>query len=67
MRLGSDEMPERFAEEVIQHLSTLPGAVADVVLEIRVKVEGGIKEDIVRRVRENAKTLKFDSNGFERE
>jgi len=36
-------------------------------LEIRVKVDGGISDEIVRRVSENAKTLKFDSNTFERE
>jgi hypothetical protein len=64
-RIGRDA--GRVAEEVIQHLSTLPGAEAEVTLEIRVRVPGGVKEDVIRTVQENARTLKFGSHGFERE
>jgi uncharacterized protein len=64
-RVGRDA--GRVAEEVIQHLSTLPSAEAEVTLEIRVRVPGGVKDDVVRTVQENARTLKFGSHGFERE
>jgi hypothetical protein len=64
-RIGRDA--GRIAEEVIQHLSTLPGADAEVTLEIRVTVPGGVEEDVVRTVLENAGTLKFRVKGFERE
>jgi hypothetical protein len=30
-----------------------------------VKVPGGVKEDVIRTVQENARTLKFGSHGFE--
>ncbi len=64
-RVGRDA--GRVAEEVIQHLSTLPGAEVEVTLEIRVKVPDGVKDDTIRTVSENANTLKFRSYGFERE
>lgn len=65
MRIGRDA--GRVAEEVIQHLSTIPGAKTEVTLEIRVHVEGGVKEDLLRRVTENANTLKFTAASFETE
>jgi hypothetical protein len=65
MRIGRDA--GRVAEEVIQHLSTLPGAEVEVTLEIRIRVPDGVKDDVVRTVTENANTLKFASKGFERE
>ena len=55
------------AEEVLQHLSTLPGARVEVRLEVQVHVPDGVGDDVVRTVTENANTLKFDSHGFERE
>ena len=64
-RIGRDA--GRVAEEVIQHLSTLPGAKAEVSLEIRIKVPDGVRDDVVRTVTENCNTLKFTSFGFERE
>ncbi|HNC45998.1 MAG TPA: AAA+ family ATPase, partial [Acidobacteriota bacterium] len=45
-RIGRDA--GRIAEEVIQHLSTLPGAEIEVTMEIKVHVSGGIKEQVVR-------------------
>lgn len=64
-RLGRDA--GRIAEEVLQHLSTLPGAEVEVRLEIQVRVAGGVDDDVVRTVSENARTLKFAGAGFERE
>jgi predicted AAA+ superfamily ATPase len=57
----------RVMMEVVEHLSTLPGAELDVTLEVRVKVPESVPEDIVRTVSENAKTLKFGTSSFERE
>lgn len=53
--------------EVIEHLSTLPEAQVEVTLEIRAHIPDGVKEDVVRTVSENAKTLKFGTASFERE
>lgn len=64
-RIGRDA--GRVAEEIIQHLSTLPGAEAEVTLKIRVRVPGGVKDDVVRTVQENARTLKVGSHAFELE
>lgn len=64
-RLGRDA--GKIAEEVLQHLSTLPGAEVEVRLEIQVRVPGGVGDDVVRTVSENARTLKFSNAGFERE
>lgn len=55
------------AMEVLEHLSVLPGAEVQVTLELRVSVPDGVKEDTVRTVSENAKTLKFGTFSFERE
>jgi len=57
----------RINDEVIQHLSTLPGAEVDIRLEVQIRVRNGVPDDVVRTVSENARTLKFDSSGFERE
>ena len=64
-RVGRDA--GRIAEEVIQHLSTLPGADVRVTLEIHAKVDDDVPESTVRTVSENARTLKFSSSNFERE
>lgn len=65
LRLGRDA--GHMAEEVLQHLSTLPGADVEVRLEIQVRVPGGVPDSVVRTVSENAKTLKFQSQEFEEE
>lgn len=62
-RIGRDAA--KIAEEVLQHLTTLPGAEATITLEVRIKVPGGVKEDIVRTVLENARTLGFTSKDFD--
>jgi hypothetical protein len=65
MRVSRDA--GKIAEEVLQHLTGLVGAEAEVTLEIAVKVPEGVPEQIVRTVSENANSLKFGEHGFERE
>lgn len=62
-RVGRDA--SRIAEEVIVHLSALVGSRVTVTLEIEAEVPSGASEQVVRTVTENARTLKFDSQGFE--
>ena len=64
-RVGRDA--GRIAEEVLSHLAALPAAEVSVTMEIQVKVPGGVNRDVVQRVNENAKTLKFQHSGFEDE
>jgi predicted AAA+ superfamily ATPase len=64
-RVGRDAA--RAAEEVIQHLAVLPGAGSEVVLEIQVRVPGGVPETVVRTVIENCRTLRFETYNFESE
>jgi predicted AAA+ superfamily ATPase len=56
------------AEEIVQQLSALPNADVEVILDIRADVPGGVPEDVVRTVTENAAVLKFEAGaGFEEE
>ena len=64
-RVGRDA--GRIAEEVIAHLSGLVGARVKVTLEVEAEVPAGVPEQVVRIVTENGRTLKFISQGFERE
>lgn len=54
-------------EEVLQHLSTLPGAEMEVRLEVQIRVPRGTPDDVVRTVSENARTMKFTTAVFEKE
>ncbi len=65
MRLGRDA--GKIGEEVLSHLTALPGARATVSIEIEVEVPGGVSDDVVRIVSENAATLSFTSASFENE
>jgi hypothetical protein len=65
MRTGRDA--GRIADEVITHLVGLVGADVTVTLEIQAQIPGGVPEQTVRTVTENARTLKFRSQGFETE
>ena len=62
-RLGRDA--GRIAEEVLQHLTTLPGSRVKVTLEIDAEISDGVAEDTQRVVTENCQTLKFKDHGFE--
>lgn len=54
-------------EEVIQHLTTLPGSRVQVTLEIEADVPDGIPDKTVNIVLANGGTLKFKSQDFEEE
>jgi len=64
-RVGRDA--GRIAEEVIAHLSGLVGAKVTITLEIAAEVSDGVPDQVVRIVTENSRTLKFTSQGFEKE
>jgi hypothetical protein len=64
-RVGRDA--SRIADEVIAHLAGQVGAEVTITLEIEAFLPDGASEQIVRTVTENGRTLKFDSQGFERE
>ncbi|KAA0227462.1 ATP-binding protein [candidate division KSB1 bacterium] len=64
-RVGRDA--GRIADEVIAHLAGLVGAKVKVTLEIEAEIPTGAPENVVRIVTENSRTLKFVSQGFERE
>ena len=57
----------QIADEVISHLTNHPGATVTVTLEIEAHFPTGAPDSLVRTVTENAKTLKFRVQGFERE
>ena len=64
-RVGRDA--SRIADEVIAHLSGLVGAKVKVTLEIEAEVPSGAPDQVIRTVTENSRTLKFTSQGFEKE
>jgi hypothetical protein len=64
-RVGRDA--GRIADEVIAHLAGLVDARVVVSLEIEAEVPEGVPENVVRTVSENARTLNFSSQGFERD
>ena len=53
------------AEEVLQHLTTLPGGKVKVTVEIEAEVAEGVSDDMQRVINENCQTLRFKSYGFE--
>lgn len=63
MRLSRDA--GQIADEVIQHLATLPLSEVKISLEITANTPEGIPERTVRVLIENCKTLKFKINDFE--
>jgi hypothetical protein len=58
---------DQIATEVVRHLAALVDASVEVKLEITAEVSSGVPDDVVRTVTENAKTLKFEQHGFEKE
>jgi len=64
-RVGRDA--GKIAEEVISHLASLMGATVTVTLEIEAQMPEGAPGNVVRTVTENSRTLKFTSQGFEKE
>ena len=64
-RVGRDA--GRIADEVIAHLVGLVGSKVTVTLEVEAEVPTGAPDHVVRTVTENCRTLKFGSQGFEKE
>lgn len=64
-RVGRDA--GKIAEEVIAHLSSLVGATVTVTLEVVADIPSGAPDHVIRTVTENSRTLKFSSQGFEKE
>jgi hypothetical protein len=64
-RVGRDASV--IAEEVIAHLSGLVGSTVTVTLEIEADIPSGAPDQVVRTVTENSRSLKFTSQGFEKE
>ncbi|MBN1382687.1 MAG: DUF499 domain-containing protein [Deltaproteobacteria bacterium] len=64
-RVGRDA--SRIADEVIAHLSGLVDSKVTVTLEIEAEIPSGAPDQVVRTVTENSRTLKFTSQGFEKE
>jgi hypothetical protein len=64
-RVGRDA--GRIADEVIAHLAGQMGAEVTVTIEIEARLPNGATDQLVRTVTENSRTLKFDSQGFEKE
>ncbi|MCU0285904.1 MAG: hypothetical protein MUF15_05850 [Acidobacteria bacterium] len=55
----------QIAEEVVQHLVKIPGAVVSISLEIQAHLPQGASNELSRTVSENCKTLKFLVHDFE--
>ncbi len=64
-RVGRDA--GKIADEVLSHLSALPGTRLRVSIEIEADMSDGAPEHVQRTISENARVLKFDSHGFEQE
>jgi predicted AAA+ superfamily ATPase len=64
-RVGRDA--SRIADEVIAHLAGLVGATVTVTLDVDAVIPSGASDHVVRTVTENSRTLKFTSQGFEKE
>ncbi|MBI3629558.1 MAG: AAA+ family ATPase, partial [Candidatus Rokubacteria bacterium] len=64
-RVGRDA--SRIADEVIAHLAGLVGVKVKVTLEVEAEIPSGAPDHVVRTVTENSRTLKFTSQGFEKE
>lgn len=65
IRLSRDA--DTIASEVVRHLSVLVGSDVEVRLEISATSKGGFPDEVIRTVTENARTLKFEDQGFEAE
>lgn len=55
----------KIAEEVVAHLLGLVGSRVKITLEIEAEVPAGVPDNVIRIVTENARTMKFTSQGFE--
>jgi hypothetical protein len=67
--LDAPRWPRRqpIADEVISHLLGLVGRPVTVTIEMEAEIPEGAPDHVVRTVTENSRTLKFTSQGFEKE
>jgi hypothetical protein len=54
----------RIAREILRHLEDVPGARAEVRIQIDVRLPAGAPEDVARAVAENAAVLRLQGPGF---
>jgi hypothetical protein len=66
--------PERYqrdfskiAQEIVTNLAAHLGTAVDITVEVRASNDDGFPDGVIRTVNENAKTLKLDQFGFERD
>lgn len=57
----------KIMEEVVKHLTSLSGAKVKVTLEITAELPDGAPDHVVRTVKENSNTLRFQSSEFHEE
>jgi hypothetical protein len=57
----------KIMEEVVKHLTSLSGANVKVTLEITAELPDGMPDHIVRTVKENCNTLRFQTSEFHEE
>jgi predicted AAA+ superfamily ATPase len=57
----------RVSQEVVSHLSGLVDARVEISIEVRAELDEGFPDEVIRTVTQNARTLKFESQGFEPE
>ena len=55
----------QIVREVLQHLIDLPGTEIQITLEVSANRADGFDDPIMRTIRENGNTLRFDDHGFE--
>jgi len=65
LRVGLEA--SRIADEVLGHLTGQPGSKVRITLDIEAELPEGAPDTLVRVVTENGRTLKFKSQGFEKE
>ena len=65
LRINRDA--SQIADEIIQHLNSLPGVTVNITLEIEAEIPEGAPEDVIRTITENGSTLKFKACEFEQE
>jgi predicted AAA+ superfamily ATPase len=57
----------KIADEILAHLVGIEGAGVTVMLEIEAELRAGFPDKVVRTVTENARTLKFTQQAFEKD
>ena len=54
-----------YMNEILSHLMNLPGAWAEIRLDVDIEVPDGAPSNVVTTVSENCRTLKIDNFHFE--